>query len=170
MLNQAQQKAVCSTEGRLLVLAGAGSGKTRVIVHRISHLIREKGVAPQAILGLTFTNKAAAEMRERVQSLIGSENARLVTLSTFHSFCMQLLRKEIGRLGYTRDFSLYNESDMDRVVKQLAREMLGHEGEMPSLAPTKAALYREGFKNRNMARLRTLEKARGFELFQGKQT
>lgn len=140
MLNQAQQKAVCSTEGRLLVLAGAGSGKTRVIVHRIAHLIREKGVAPQAILGLTFTNKAAAEMRERVKSLIGAENARLVTLSTFHSFCMQVLRKEIGRLGYTRDFSLYNESDMDRVIKQLAREMLGHVGEMPSLAPTKAAL------------------------------
>lgn len=140
MLNQAQQKAVCSTEGRLLVLAGAGSGKTRVIVHRIAHLIREKGVAPQAILGLTFTNKAAAEMRERVQSLIGAENARLATLSTFHSFCMQVLRKEIGRLGYTRDFSLYNESDMDRVVKQLAREMLGHVGEMPSLASTKAAL------------------------------
>jgi len=139
-LNQAQQKAVCSTEGRLLVLAGAGSGKTRVIVHRIAHLIRERGVPPQAILGLTFTNKAAAEMRERVQSLIGGENARLVTLSTFHSFCMQVLRKEIGRLGYTRDFSLYNESDMDRVVKQLAREMLGHEGELPSLAPTKAAL------------------------------
>jgi ATP-dependent DNA helicase UvrD/PcrA len=140
MLNNAQQKAVCSTEGRLLVLAGAGSGKTRVIVHRIAHLIRERGVPPSAILGLTFTNKAAAEMRERVQSLIGAENARLVTLSTFHSFCMQVLRKEIGRLGYTRDFSLYNESDMDRVVKQLAREMLGHEGEMPSLSSTKAKM------------------------------
>jgi DNA helicase II / ATP-dependent DNA helicase PcrA len=140
MLNQAQQKAVCFTEGRLLVLAGAGSGKTRVIVHRIAHLIREKGVSPQSILGLTFTNKAAAEMRERVQSLIGTDNARLLTLSTFHSFCMQVLRKEIGKLGYTPDFSLYNENDMNRVVGQLARDMLGHEGEMPSLAPTKAAL------------------------------
>src|SRR5690242_2318155 len=133
MLNEAQQKAVRATEGRLLVLAGAGSGKTRVIVHRIAHLIREKSVSPQAILGLTFTNKAAAEMRERVESLIGAENAGLVTLSTFHSYCMQVLRKEIGKLGYTQDYSLYNENDMDRVVGQLAREMLGHEGEMPSL-------------------------------------
>lgn len=140
MLNSAQQNAVRSTEGRLLVLAGAGSGKTRVIVHRIAHLIREKEVSPQAILGLTFTNKAALEMRERVQSLIGEESARLVTLSTFHSFCMQVLRKEIGRLGYTRDFSLYDERDLERVVGQLAREMLGHTGDLPSLAPTRAAL------------------------------
>lgn len=140
MLNEAQQKAVRSTDGRLLVLAGAGSGKTRVIVHRIAHLIREKSVSPQAILGLTFTNKAAAEMRERVQSLIGADNARLVTLATFHSFCMQLLRKEIGKLGFTRDFSLYDERDLERIIGQLAREMLGHERELPSLAPTRAAL------------------------------
>jgi DNA helicase-2/ATP-dependent DNA helicase PcrA len=140
MLNKAQQRAVARTEGRLLVLAGAGSGKTRVIVHRIAYLIREKKVPPSSILGLTFTNKAAAEMRERVQSLIGEENGRLVTLSTFHSFCMQLLRKEIVKLGYTRNFSLYNERDIDRLLGQLTREMLGHKGELPSLGPTKAAL------------------------------
>lgn len=125
MLNAAQEKAVLCTEGRLLVLAGAGSGKTRVIVHRIAHLIRNKRVSPQSILGLTFTNKAAAEMRERLESLIGAPEARQTTLSTFHSFCMQALRREIGRLGYTRDFTLYDERDMDRIIKQLARDILG---------------------------------------------
>ena len=139
-MNQAQEKAVRAVEGRVLVLAGAGSGKTRVIVHRIAHLIRHCGVSPNAILGLTFTNKAAAEMRHRVESLIGAGQAAQVTLSTFHSFCMQILRKEVDRLGYTRDFSLYDERDLERVIQQLAREMLGHEGALPSLAPTRAAL------------------------------
>ncbi len=138
ILNEPQQKAVRTTQGRILVLAGAGSGKTRVIVHRIAHLI-EQGVPPQSILGLTFTNKAAQEMRHRISALIG-ERGKQVTLATFHSFCMQVLRKEIERLGYTREFSLYDERDMHRLVQQLTREMLGHEGELPSLGPTKAAL------------------------------
>ncbi len=137
-LNEPQQKAVRTVKGRVLILAGAGSGKTRVIVHRIAHLI-ELGVSPQSILGLTFTNKAAQEMRHRVSSLIG-EAGKLVTLSTFHSFCMQVLRKEIEKLGYTREFSLYDERDIHRLIQQLTRDMLGHEGELPSLAPTKAAL------------------------------
>lgn len=136
-LNEPQEKAVRTTQGRILVLAGAGSGKTRVIVHRITHLI-ELGVSPQSILGLTFTNKAAAEMRHRVEALLPS--GKEVTLCTFHSFCMQVLRKEIDRLGYTREFSLYDERDMQRLIQQLAREMLGHTGELPSLAPTRAAL------------------------------
>ena len=140
MLNAAQMQAVRTSEGRLLILAGAGSGKTRVIVHRIAYLIQERGVPPQAILGLTFTNKAASEMRERVQALIGPGQAKCVTLATFHSFCMQVLRREITKLGYTRDFSLYDERDLDRIITQLAREMLGHEGELPSMAPTRAAL------------------------------
>lgn len=140
MLNAAQEKAVRTTEGRLLILAGAGSGKTGVIVHRIAYLIRERGVPPQAILGLTFTNKAAAEMRERVQSLIGSASAGQVTLSTFHSFCMQVLRKEIALLGYTPDFSLYDERDLERTITQLAKEMLGTERDLPSLGSTRAAL------------------------------
>ncbi len=138
-LNEPQEKAVRTTRGRVLVLAGAGSGKTRVIVHRIGYLI-ETGVNPEAILGLTFTNKAAAEMRHRVNDLIGTQRGKLVTLSTFHSFCMLVLRKEIEKLGYTREFSLYDERDMQRLIQQLAREMLGHEGELPSLGPTKAAL------------------------------
>ncbi len=139
-LNANQEKAVRTVHGRVLVLAGAGSGKTGVIVHRIAHLIRDLGTNPQAILGLTFTNKAAAEMRHRVESMIGQERAKLVTLSTFHSFCMQVLRREIERLGYTKDFSLYDEKDLQRVITQLTREMLNHEGELPSLAPTRAAL------------------------------
>lgn len=139
MLNPNQEKAVRTVEGRVLVLAGAGSGKTRVIVHRIAHLIQNRGVNPQSVLGLTFTNKAAAEMRHRLESLIGPLS-RQVTLSTFHSFCMQVLRKEIERLGYTRDFSLYDEKDLQRLIGQLTREMLNHDGELPSLAPTMAAL------------------------------
>jgi len=139
MLNTNQEKAVRTVEGRVLVLAGAGSGKTRVIVHRIAHLIKHLSAAPQSILGLTFTNKAAAEMRHRLDSLIGPLS-RQVVLSTFHSFCMQVLRKEIGRLGYTRDFSLYDERDLQRLIGQLAREILNHDGELPSLTPTIAAL------------------------------
>jgi superfamily I DNA/RNA helicase len=137
-LNEPQEQAVRTVKGRVLVLAGAGSGKTRVIVHRIACLI-DQGVSPQSILGLTFTNKAAQEMRHRVEALIGPAGKQ-VTLSTFHSFCMQVLRKEIERLGYTRDFSLYDERDIQRLIQQLTRDMLGHEGELPSLGPTKAAL------------------------------
>lgn len=138
-LNEPQEQAVRTTKGRVLILAGAGSGKTRVIVHRIAHLIQQ-GHSPQSILGLTFTNKAAEEMRHRVEALIGKELGKQVTLSTFHSFCMQVLRKEIERLGYTREFSLYDERDIQRLIQQLTRDMLGHEGELPSLAPTRAAL------------------------------
>jgi superfamily I DNA/RNA helicase len=140
MLNPNQNQAVQQVKGRVLVLAGAGSGKTRVITHRIAHLIQHLREDPRSILGLTFTNKAAAEMRHRVESLIGGKEAKLVTLCTFHSFCMHVLRKEIEKLGYTRDFSLYDERDLQRIITQLARELLGHEGELPSLAPTMTAL------------------------------
>lgn len=146
MLNREQQRAVETVEGRVLVLAGAGTGKTRVIVHRIAHLIQKCHVTPESILGLTFTNKAAAEMRERVAALIGKEAGERVTLSTFHSFCMHLLRREIDLLGYTRHFSLYDEGDLDRLVKQIAREMLGCTGELPSLGATKAALAEASYR------------------------
>jgi len=139
-LNQEQQKAVEATEGRVLVLAGAGSGKTKVIVHRIAHLIEKKGAAPESILGLTFTNKAAAEMRERLAKLVSKESAKKVVLATFHSFCMRLLRHEIHHLGYTRDFSLYDEGDIRRLLKQVARNELEHEGELPSVEPMLASI------------------------------
>ena len=137
-LNDPQEKAVKTTRGRILVLAGAGSGKTRVIVHRIAYLI-QSGVNPNSILGLTFTNKAAGEMKKRVETLIGKAG-KDVMLSTFHSFCMQVLRKKIEKLGYTKNFSLYDERDLSRLIQQLSRQILGHEGELPSLAPTRALL------------------------------
>lgn len=145
-LNANQERAVETTEGRVLILAGAGSGKTKVITHRIAHLIQKKGVSPQSILALTFTNKAAGEMRHRVQSLIGKELARQVTVATFHSFCMQLLRREIEALGFTKNFSLYDERDLHRVVTQISRELLGHEGELPSLGPTLTELQHASSK------------------------
>lgn len=136
MLNPHQKKAVETTEGRVLILAGAGSGKTSVLTHRIAHLINHLNVSPKAILGLTFTNKAAEEMRKRVGQMVEPSLAKQVTLCTFHSFCMQVLRREIHLLGYTRDFSLYDEKDVRRLVNQLVRQILQHDGELPSLDAT----------------------------------
>jgi superfamily I DNA/RNA helicase len=135
-LNQQQQKAVQATEGRVLILAGAGSGKTSVLTYRMAHLIQNKGVDPTAILGLTFTNKAAAEMKERLAKIIPRKLAQKVTLCTFHSFCMQILRQEIHHLGYTKEFSLYDEKDVKRLLTQMVRHALEHEGELPSVQPT----------------------------------
>lgn len=139
-MNPEQKKAVETTSGRLLILAGAGSGKTRVIVHRIAYLIHEKKISPESILALTFTNKAAKEMRERLSLLVGKELSKKVTLSTFHSFAMKILRKEIERLGYTKEFSLYDEHDLNRLIQQITRDILQLQGELPSLAKTKEAL------------------------------
>lgn len=136
MLNQQQKKAIETTEGRVLILAGAGSGKTSVIINRIAHLIQNVGISPKAILGLTFTNKAAEEMRKRLAALIDPAKAKQVMLCTFHSFCMQLLRRDIHKLGYTKEFSLYDERDIRRLLGQLARNLLCHEGELPSLETT----------------------------------
>jgi DNA helicase II / ATP-dependent DNA helicase PcrA len=133
-LNAPQRAAVTNTKGRLLVLAGAGSGKTRVIAHRICYLIENEQIDPKQILGLTFTNKAAKEMKERVSSLIGPQKAKLVTLSTFHSFCMKILRKEIHKLGFTSRFSLYDERDIYRLSQEIAKDILKVET-LPSLAP-----------------------------------
>ncbi|MBS0620082.1 MAG: UvrD-helicase domain-containing protein [Verrucomicrobia bacterium] len=132
-LNPAQQKAVLATEGRVLILAGAGSGKTSVLTYRMAHLLANLEVPPDAILGLTFTNKAAQEMQGRLAKLVGPQKAKKVTLSTFHSFCMQILRKEIHRLGFTPQFTLYDEKDVRRLSTQLARHLLEHEGDLPSL-------------------------------------
>lgn len=140
MLNEEQKKAIQTTEGRVLILAGAGSGKTSVITHRIAYLIKNLNVAPSAILGLTFTNKAAQEMRKRVGSLIDAPLAKHVVLTTFHSFCMQVLRKDINKLGYTKDFTLYDERDVHRLVNHLVREELSHDGDLPSLEPTLEAI------------------------------
>lgn len=140
LLNPNQRKAVEHDKGRLLILAGAGSGKTRVLTLRMAYLIRELQISPKAILGLTFTNKAAAEMRQRLTSFVDTQEASQVTLSTFHSFCMQVLRHDIGHLGYTTQFSLYDEHDVQRLINQIARDILQVEGELPSLAPTVAVI------------------------------
>ncbi len=145
-LNPDQRKAVECVNGRVLILAGAGSGKTRVLTTRMAYLIHQMQVSPKSILGLTFTNKAAAEMRHRLAGLIDDSAARQVTLSTFHSFCMQVLREDISYLGYTPAFSLYDEQDVQRLMNAIVRDILKHEGELPSLAPTIAAIRQAKYR------------------------
>lgn len=121
-LNPAQKEAVLCTEGPLLVLAGAGSGKTRVLTHRIAHLVEDLGVAPWQIMAITFTNKAAAEMRERLGGLIGS-NARGMWVSTFHSMCVRILRADCERIGFSQGFTIYDDDDSKRLMKQILEEL-----------------------------------------------
>ncbi|WP_106588428.1 DNA helicase PcrA [Salsuginibacillus halophilus] len=120
-LNEEQKAAVMHTEGPLLIMAGAGSGKTRVLTHRIAYMIREKGVPPYNILAITFTNKAAREMRERAEQLIGG-TADSLWVSTFHSMCVRILRRDIDRIGYNRNFSILDASDQQTVIKQVLKE------------------------------------------------
>ena len=121
-LNPMQREAVLCTEGPLLVLAGAGSGKTRVLTHRIAYLIEEKGVNPWNILAITFTNKAAGEMRERVDSLV-SFGAESIWVSTFHSSCVRILRRHIEYLGYDTGFSIYDTDDQRTLMKQVFKTL-----------------------------------------------
>lgn len=121
-LNGPQKEAVLCTEGPLLVLAGAGSGKTRVLTHRIAHLVDDLGVAPWQIMAITFTNKAAAEMRERLGGLIGPY-ARGMWVSTFHSMCVRILRADCERLGFASGFTIYDDDDSKRLVKQIYGEL-----------------------------------------------
>ncbi len=121
-LNDAQRKAVSHPVGQLLVVAGAGSGKTRVLTRRIAWLIAARGAHPGSILAITFTNKAAAEMRERVASLVGGA-ARMMWVSTFHSACVRILRREATRFGYTSSFSVYDAADSRRLMTLVCRDM-----------------------------------------------
>jgi DNA helicase II / ATP-dependent DNA helicase PcrA len=127
-LNPQQREAVEAVDGPLLILAGAGSGKTRVITYRIVHLIENKGVEPDSILAVTFTNKASAEMAERVGSMLGGRTLRKPLIATFHSFCVRVLRRDIeelkiGGAGYKKDFAIYDESDQQAVVKGVMRRV-----------------------------------------------
>ncbi|MFD2211873.1 DNA helicase PcrA [Virgibacillus halophilus] len=119
-LNKQQQEAVKHTEGPLLIMAGAGSGKTRVLTHRIAYLMNEKDVSPRNILAITFTNKAAREMKERVQRLVGAAGDNM-WVSTFHSMCVRILRRDIDRIGYNRAFTILDSSDQLSVIKQVLK-------------------------------------------------
>ena len=119
-LNPEQRKAVQHTDGPLLLMAGAGSGKTRVLTHRIAYIIREKGVAPYNILAITFTNKAAREMKDRVAQIVGG-TAENIWISTFHSMCVRILRRDIDRIGFSRNFTILDGSDQLSVIKQILK-------------------------------------------------
>ena len=121
-LNREQKRAVMQTDGPLLMLAGAGSGKTRALTHRIAYLIGEMGVKPWNILAITFTNKAAGEMRERVDSLVGFGSDQ-VWVSTFHSACMRILRRHIDRIGYDNSFTVYDTDDQKTVMKDVCKRL-----------------------------------------------
>lgn len=120
-LNPEQQKAVKTVDGPLLLMAGAGSGKTRVLTHRIAYLMVEKGVNPYNILAITFTNKAAREMRERIQKMMGGA-ADDIWISTFHSMCVRILRRDIDRLGYNRNFTILDSTDQQSVIKSILKD------------------------------------------------
>lgn len=127
-MNPQQQEGIVSVDGPVLLLAGAGSGKTRVITHRIAYLIEQRGVAPDAILAVTFTNKAAKEMQERVEKILGHSTLAKPTLATFHSFCVRALRRDVEALrvngkGLTRSFAIYDENDQQAVVKSALKRL-----------------------------------------------
>lgn len=120
-LNPQQKKAVETTEGPLLIMAGAGSGKTRVLTHRIAYMMKERGVNPYNILAITFTNKAAREMKARVGGLLGSE-AESIWISTFHSMCVRILRRDIERIGFNRNFTILDGGDQISVIKGILKD------------------------------------------------
>ncbi|QYA39720.1 DNA helicase PcrA [Macrococcoides caseolyticum] len=119
-MNEEQRQAVMTTEGPLLIMAGAGSGKTRVLTHRIAYLVDEKDVSPYKILAITFTNKAAKEMKERVKKIIGDESD-VIWISTFHSMCVRILRRDIDRIGIERNFTILDPTDQRSVVKDILK-------------------------------------------------
>ncbi len=120
-LNVEQQKPVLDTDGAILVTAGAGSGKTRLLTHRIAYLVQEKNVAPFNILAITFTNKAANEMKQRVEKMLGSSSS--VWISTFHSLCVKILRRDIDKLGYTKSFSIYADDEKNKILKDIFEKL-----------------------------------------------
>src|ERR1019366_1869053 len=131
-LNPQQREAVETTDGPLLILAGAGSGKTRVITYRIAYLIDYCGVPPGSLLAVTFTNKAAEEMRNRVAALVRASVLGRPWVSTFHSFCVRILREDGPRIGLRRDFSIYDQDDQLSMVKACLRRLGLAERELQS--------------------------------------
>lgn len=121
-LNPRQKEAALATDGPLLIMAGAGSGKTRVLTHRIAHIIDARKSAPWGVLAITFTNKAAREMQERVSRLVGPAG-REIWVSTFHSMCVRILRKDIERIGFTSNFSILDSSDQLSVIRSCMKDL-----------------------------------------------
>ena len=142
-LNPQQREAVEYRGRALLIVAGAGSGKTRVLTHRIAHFLANKELWPSQILAITFTNKAAAEMRERVEQLIG-ESAEGMWIKTFHSACLQILRREADRLGYDSNFTVYDTADSRALLKRLLREAGAEDAD---IKPQQAAAIISNAKN-----------------------
>src|SRR5213082_961500 len=125
-LNEPQQKAVTTTEGPVLILAGPGSGKTRVITHRIGYLVQAKHISTWRILAVTFTNKAAKEMRERLEKLVGINESKEMTIGTFHAICARVLRMEadsLAPLGLNRSFVIFDTDDQTVLIKQAVRNL-----------------------------------------------
>ena len=150
-LNPAQQKAVMYTKGPLLVIAGAGSGKTRVITYRIARLINQDGVSPYNILALTFTNKASAEMKHRIESLLGNTSLDM-WISTFHSACVRILRMEMNHLGYSRDFVIYDAVDQIALIKECLKETgLSEEKFSPMAISNKISLMKNDLKEPDLS-------------------
>lgn len=133
-LNPAQRRAIEAIAGPVLVLAGPGSGKTRVLTHRIAYLIKEVGVDPYNILAVTFTNKAAREMKERLDQLIGPAQAQALTVGTFHSLCARFLRRDIIHLGRERDFAIYDSDDQERLMRRVLKDLNLDEKQNPPRA------------------------------------
>src|SRR5262249_47337884 len=123
LLNPQQLDAVEATDGPVLILAGAGSGKTRVITYRVAPLIENRGGRAEQILGVTFTNKAAGQMKFRIRNLLRAPRSGDPLISTFHSLCVRILRREIEALNYTRDFTIYDEADQVQVVKAAMKDL-----------------------------------------------
>lgn len=122
-MNDKQAEAVMTTEGPLLIMAGAGSGKTRVLTHRVAHLIKDLNVMPWRILAITFTNKAAREMKERIGQLVDAEDADAVWVSTFHALAVRILRRDIDKLGYKKDFSIIDAGAQRTLIKRILKDM-----------------------------------------------
>jgi DNA helicase-2/ATP-dependent DNA helicase PcrA len=165
-LNPEQRRAAETTEGPLLVLAGAGSGKTRVLVHRIAYLIGACGIPPESILAVTFTNKAAGEMRERVEKLLGPDAGGL-WVTTFHAACVRILRREVGHLGWSRGFAIYDEDDSLATVK----EALRRRGLDPKLHDPRRLRWRiDQWKNAGVLPARAAESAADLEAEEAAET
>ena len=154
-LNDRQKEAVLHTDGPLLILAGAGSGKTRVVTHKIAYLIKEKGVFPGNVLGITFTNKAANEMKERVGQLLDT-NVDGMWMGTFHSVCVRMLRRNIDKIGYSRSFSIYDRDDQITLIrecmkeKNLSKDMYKEAGVLAQISNLKDSMTKpDSFINEN---------------------